>query len=201
LFRFYTLKDFDPITRFRLQNAFAVGIGLSLLAPVLVALKGTLLTVQIIAFLGIITTLAIYTNAYFSKFRLDTLYKLGIGVHVVLVLAAALYFWSPLGMVLLESFVGILEATIFSAYAIVLNEYIADHYPKSMKKFQITRNSMWATAGLIGLSVSMLLGHFGIPVAIGVFVVYNTIFSLYMIYNWNFYLNPEFKGYKIKEIT
>jgi len=193
-------SGFDPVTKYRLQNAFAVGIGISLLAPTIVLLKGTLLPIWVISMLGIITTLAIYSNSYLSRFRLDTLYKLGIGVHLFLVISSVFYFWSPLLMIILVAISGIIETAVFSAFAINLNEYITRFYPRSMKEFQVRRNTSWADAGLIGLSIATVMGLCcSIGWTIGLFVVYNSIFSAWMIYNWNFYRNPELKGHK--EIT
>ena len=191
------IHQFDPITQFRLINAFVVGVGLALLAPVLVVLKGALLPIWVIAMFGIIATLAVKTNDFFCQFRLSELYKLGVIVHFILIIAALLYFINPMLMIILESLVGILEVAIFSAYAVVLNNYITDFYPKSMKQFQITRNNQWANAGLIGLSVVTITTYFfSTGIAIGIFVIYNTIFSIYMLKNWNFYDNPAFKGHK-----
>jgi len=191
------ISHFDPVTKFRLQNAFMVGIGLSLLAPVLVVLKGTLLPIWVISMLGIITTLAIYTNEKLSKLRLDTIYKLGIGVHLFLIFSTLIYFWNPTIMIILVSISGIIEAAVFSAYAINLNEYITRYYPRTMKDFQIRRNTSYADATLIGLAVATVMG-LCCPVswAVMLFVVYNTLFSVWMIQNWNFYLNPSLKGFK-----
>lgn len=196
-FAFNRFGEFDPVTKFRLQNAFMMGIGIALLAPVLIVLKGSLLAVWVISIFSIITTLAIKTNSYFAKFRLDTLYKMGIVVHIVLILAALLYFINPVIMVVLESLVGILEVAIFSAYAIVLTNYITKYYPESIKEFQIVRNGSWADAGLIGLFFATLLGFFATTeISIIVFIIYNSIFSVWMIYHWNFFNNPKLKGYK-----
>jgi hypothetical protein len=191
------ISQFDPITKFRLKNAFMVAVGISLLGPVVIALKGSLLPVWVISILGIITTLAIYTNERISKLRLDTLYKLGIGVHLLLIVSVLLYFWNPSVMIILESIIGIVEVAVFSAYTINLNDYISKYYPRSMKKFQVIRNASWADASLIGLGIATIMGLCcSIEWTIILFIIYNTLFSIYMVTNWNFYKNPNFKGYK-----
>ncbi len=182
------IKQFDSVTRFRLLNAFIVGIGLALLAPVLVVLKGVLLPVWVISMFGIIATIAVKTNDFFCKYSISQLYHLGIVVHIILVVAALLYFVSPLWMVVLESLVGILEAAIFSAYAVLLNDYLAQNYSDSMKKFGIIRNNSWADAGLIGLTVVTIVTYFfSTGLAVGLFILYNSVFSAWMLYNWNFF--------------
>ena len=187
-FAIFKLNEFDSITRFRLLNAFLVGIGISLLAPIIVLLKGALLPVWIIAVFGILTTLTVKTNTFFCKFSLSQLYRLGIGVHLILIMAASVYFWNPLLMIILESIVGITEVAVFSAYTVMLNNHLATDYPESMKSFQIIRNNSWADAALIGLGLVSLITIFSTTgTAVTVFVIYNSLFSLWMIYNWNFY--------------
>ena len=188
--RWLQILDFDPVTKFRLINAFLVAIGISALAPVLTVLKGTLLPVWVISMFGIGNTLVVKTNAYFSKKSLDWLYKVGIGVHIFFTLSAVVYFFSPLGMVILGSISGIIEVAIFSAYAIRLNAYLADNFPETTTKFGITRNNTWANGHFIGLGVSAFVTAFwGLTPMIILFVMFNTMFSAWMIYNWNFYQN------------
>jgi hypothetical protein len=182
------LRQFDPITRFRLINAFIVSIGMGLLTPVIVTLKGTLLPIWVISMFGIINTLSVKTNNYFSKKPLNWLYRTGVILHILFVLTALLYFWNPLIMILLDSTLVIAEIAIFSAYGIVLNNYITDAYPDSMNNFQIVRNNTWADGTLIGLTLAALItSFFGLNGMIISFVVFNTCFSLWMLMNWNFY--------------
>jgi len=195
-FVIFNLDQFDPVTKFRLQNAFAVGIGLALIAPIMIALKGALLPIWAIATFAIIATVSVKTNSYFSSFRLDQLYHWGIYVHLVLVFIALSYFIDPTLMVILESLLVIMEMTIFSAYSIVLTEYLTDYYPDSMKKFQIVKNNSWADASLIGLTIVTIITYFfSTGLAIGIFIIYNSAFAGWMIKNWDFYTNPELKGY------
>ncbi len=182
------LGQFDQVTKFRLTNAFIVGVGLALLAPVLVVLKGSLLPIWLISSIGIIATVAVKTNDFFCQFSISQLYQLGIIVHVILVIAALLYFVTPLWMVVLESLVGILEVAVFSAYSVLLNDFLTKEHPGSMKQFQIIRNNSWADASIIGLITVTAVTYFFSPgIAVGLFIVYNTIFSGYMMWNWNFY--------------
>lgn len=184
----FRIKEFDPITTFRLTNAFLVSIGMGLLSPILVILKGTLLPVWIISMFGIINTLSVKTNEYFSKKSLSWLYRTGVILHLLFVLAALIYFVNPLVMILLDSTLVIAEIAIFSAYGIRLNNYITDEYPQSMGDFQIVRNSIWADGTLIGLAGSALITSlFGLSGMVIAFVIFNSMFSTWMLFNWNFY--------------
>jgi len=182
------LKVFDTITRFRLINAFLVSIGVGLLSPVLVILKGTLLSAWVISMFGIINTLSVKTNLYFSKKSLNYLYKTGVILHIFFVLTALLYFWNPFIMILIDSSLVIAEIAIFSSYGIVLNNHITNNYPDSMNDFQIVRNSTWADGTLIGLALSAgITTLFGLGGMVIAFVIFNSVFSGWMLYNWNFF--------------
>ncbi len=166
----------------------------------MIALKGALLPIWVISMFSIAATLSVKTNSYFSKFRLTDLYHWGVYVHIALILAAGTYFIDPTLMVILESMVVIAETTIFSAYSIVLLEYLTEYYPNSVKQFQIVRNNSWADAGLIGLFlVTIITYFFSVGIAMGIFIIYNTVFAVWMIKNWNFYNDPSLKGYKEKD--
>ncbi len=184
------LLGFDSVTKFRLINAFLVSIGMSLLTPVITILKGTLLSAWVISTFGIINTLSIKTNSYFAKKSLDYLYKMGVILHILFMMTALLYFWNPLVMILLDSTLVIIEIAIFSAYGIVLNVYLTDTHPDKVMEFGIYRNNIWANGALIGLGTSAIITtFFGIPGMIIAFVIFNSIFSAWMLYNFNFYLD------------
>ena len=184
----FSIKDFDSVTKFRLLNTFIVSIGMGLIAPVITILKGTLLPVWMISMFGILNTLSVKTNQYFSKKSITYLYRLGVIIHLGFVLGALLYFWSPMLMIVIDTSLVIAEIAIFSAYGIRLNTYITDFYPDAMHQFQIHRNNIWADGSLIGLGTSALITTiYGIPGMIIAFVVFNTLFSIWMLINWNFY--------------
>lgn len=184
-------KTFDEVTRFRLINAFLVAIGMSLLAPLIITLKGTLMLAWVISIFAIFNMLAVKTNDFMvENFSISQLYRMGVITHILLILAAGLYFWNPLLMIWLDSSIVILETAIFSSYSIVLTNYITDNFPNDMKKFQIVRNSSWADGALTGLGIITLITFFfPLSYAIGFFMVYNILFSMWMINNWNFYDN------------
>lgn len=194
---FMTLKrifDFDSVTTFRLINAFLVSIGMGLLAPVLIILKGTLLPAWAISMFGIVNTLSVKTNEYFSQFEVAFLYKLGVVLHIMFVLTALIYFVNPFLMILIDSTLVIAEVAVFSAYGIVLNNHIADNHPDSMGDFQIVRNSTWADGTLIGLALSAgITALFGLDGMVISFVLFNTLFSAWMIKNWNFYVDKDIR--------
>lgn len=188
---FKKLKEFDAVTRFRLINAFIIAAGMNLLYPVLADLKGEYLVAWIISAFMIIETLAVKTNRYFiENFSLSKIYKLSVFAHINFTLVAALYFWNPLYMIYGDMIAAILDVSIFSAFSIMLNNYLTNNYPESMNEFQIVRNSIWADGILLGLfTVTAITYFFGNSVAIAVFLVFNIIFSSWLIWNWKFYDN------------
>lgn len=188
---FKKLKDFDAVTRYRLINAFIIAAGMNLLYPVLADLKGEYLVAWIISAFMILETLAVKTNRYFiENFSLSKIYKLSIFAHINFTVVAALYFWNPLYMIYGDMIAAILDVSIFSAFSIMLNNYLTDNYPESMNEFQIVKNSIWADGILIGLfTVTTITYFFGNSVAIVVFLIFNVLFSSWLIWNWKFYDN------------
>lgn len=188
---FKKLKQFDTVTRFRLINAFIIAAGMNLLYPVLADLKGEYLVAWIISAFMILETLAVKTNRYFTEnFSLSKIYKLSIFAHINFTIVAALYFWNPLYMIYGDMIAAILDVSIFSAFSIMLNNYLTNNYPESMNEFQIVKNSIWADGILIGLfTVTTITYFFGNSVAIVVFLIFNILFSSWLIWNWKFYDN------------
>ncbi len=184
----FRIKEFDNITKFRLINSFLVSVGMGLLAPVLAILKGTLLPAWAISMFGIFNTISVKTNEYFSKKPLKELYKGGVFLHMLFVLTALLYFVNPFLMIVIDSTLVIVEVAVFSAYGIILNNHISQNYPMSMVDFQIVRNGIWADGTLIGLGASAiittLLGLSGMVIS---FIIFNSLFSIWMLKNWRFY--------------
>ncbi len=195
LFRWDRFSKFDKITEFRLKNAWIYGFGLSLFMPVLIILKGSLLPIWVISMFAIIATLSVKTNPWLCKFRLEQLYHWGIYTHIIMIGITLLYFWNPLIMIILESILFIIVEVIFSAYKILLNEKLAISYPETMKDFQIIKNDSWANASIIGLIVTTLLSLItGTEFIIYLFIVYNIIFIIWMIKNWNFFKKEKNAG-------
>lgn len=190
---FSKLKRFDKFTRFRLVNAFIVAIGINLIIPIMSDLKGEYLVSWIISAFLILETISIKTNRYFvDTFSIDRLYKISIFAHLSFTLVAALYFWNPLLMIYADMITAIIDVSIFSAFSIKLNNYLTDNYPDSMSEFQIIRNSIYADGILLGLSIVTVLSYlFGNSIVVIIFIVFNTIFSIYLIKNWNFYSEGE----------
>ena len=186
---FKKLKDFDAVTRYRLINAFIIAAGMNLLYPVLADLKGEYLVAWIISAFMIIETLAVKTNRYFvDNFSLSLIYKLSIIAHINFTLVAGLYFRNPLYMIYGDMIAAILDVSIFSAFSIMLNNYLTNNYPESMNEFQIVRNSIWADGILLGLfTVTAITYFFGNSVAIILFIIFNICFSSWLICNWKFY--------------
>jgi hypothetical protein len=184
-----SFDDFDDVTKFRLINSFVVAFGFTMLVPVLTVLKGTLMLAWIIGLLSIFNMLAVKSNEIFvHTFSMDNLYKMTIVLHVLLILSASLYYYSPTIMIYADSFIALMETAVISAYSITLNNYIAKEYPGSMSKFQIIRNSSWADGALIGLLISTATLYF-LPMGftIGLFLLINTVFTFWLVKNWDFY--------------
>lgn len=188
---FKKLNDFDRVTKFRLINAFLIAAGMNLLFPVLADLKGEYLVAWVISAFMIIETLAVKTNRYITEnFKISTVYKFSVFAHINFTFVAALYFWNPLYMIYGDMIAAILDVSIFSAFSIMLNNYLTNHYPENMNEFQIVRNSIWADGILLGLfTVTGLTYFFGNSVAIIAFLIFNIIFSGWLIKNWSFYDN------------
>ena len=188
---FNQFNKFDMVTRYRLINAFIIAAGMNLLYPVLADLKGEYLVAWIISAFMIIETLAVKTNRYFTEnFSLSKIYKLSIFAHINFTIVASLYFWNPLYMIYGDMVAAIVDVSIFSAFSIALNNYLTNNYPESMNEFQIVKNSIWADGILIGLfTVTTITYFFGNSVAIVVFLIFNVLFSSWLIWNWKFYDN------------
>ena len=147
----------------------------------------------IISAFMIANTLAVKANNYIvNKYSLDSMYKMGIFIHLGFILISSIYFFNPVIMIWLDSTLAIIETALFSSYSIALNNYLTDNYPNDMKDFQIVRNSSWADSSMLG--ALLITGLTAISLGVGVisFIVYNTIFSLWLMKNWNFYKDIEY---------
>lgn len=180
-------NKFDTASNFRLKNAFIFAISINLIAPVLISLKGIYLLPWVISVFLILEALAVKTNSYFVNLSLDTLYKIGTTLNIILLFSASLYFFSPELMVYSFMIFSLFEIAIFSSYSIKLNNYIAENYISSMSSFQITRNSIWADGILIGLISSTLILMISTKAAIISFIIFNTLYAGWLLLNWNFY--------------
>ena len=133
--------------------------------------------------------LSMKSNRYLTnKFSISALYKIGIFLHILFMLSSLLYFYDKTIMIIIDSTIAILDVAVFSALSIKLNNYLVNNYPESNNDFQIIRNSIWVDGVLMGLSLSTLILYFFTNEAlIIVFVIFNAVFNLHMIRNWNIY--------------
>jgi len=147
----------------------------------------------IISAFAIAQAIAVKSNKWFiDRFTLDHFLKTAIIFHITFVVVSGTYFYSPELMIWLSSITAVIEITIFSAYSIVLNNYLTEHYPKSMSDFQVMRNSIWSDGYLIGLVVVGLITFFStLGSAIMIFMIFNTFFSFWLIKHWKFYINVK----------
>jgi hypothetical protein len=69
---------------------------------------------------------------------------------------------------------------------------MTEKYPEHMSEYQIIRNSVWADGILIGLCIVTFITYFyGNTIAVISFLIFNTIFSTWLIKNWNFYKDKK----------
>lgn len=188
------MNKFDEITKFRLINAFIIAIGINLLGPVLLDLKGEYLLTWVISLFMIAETLAIKTNRWFVyTFTLEQMYRLSVITHIVFTLTVCVYFLNPVYMVYGSLVTTIIDVTIFSAYSILLNNYLANEHPNMMSEFQIIRNSIWADGILIGLVIVTTVTYFfDVTYAVYTFILFNMMFSFWLIKNWNFFKDKKY---------
>lgn len=186
---FNKIKNFDKVTKFRLQNSFIYAIGLNLIIPIMIDLKGEYLLPWIISMFLIFETLIVKTNKYIvEKFTMSQLYQIGIIVYSFVVFLACSYFYNPYIMIYGDSVIIILQVAIFSAYSIKLNNYLTKYYPDDMSNFQITRNSIWADGVLFGLiTTTIVLYLFNRDIGIITFILFNSIYVIWMLLNWDFF--------------
>jgi len=192
MYPFNTVKQihkFDNVTKFRLLNAFIFAVGFNLFVPILMDLKGEYLAAWAISAFMIGEQLAVKTNRYMvENFTISDLYKMGIGIHIVFIITAMIYFLSPLYMVILDGIITIIVMSVFGAHTIKLNNYLTENSPEDMNEFQIIRNNIWADALLFGLFVTTAITYFfSNDVGLICFIIYNSCYTGWMIYNWNFY--------------
>ena len=181
--RFY---EFDHITRFRLLNAFIVTVGISALIPIAIDLKGEYLAAWVISSLMIAETLAVKAHGFLTKFDISQLYKIGMGVHMLLLIILSTFFASPATFIVMYSLFSIVEVAVFGAFSINLDVYQTQYYPDDVKNFRVLRNSVVADGTILGLTISALVTMFSIPLAVGFIILYHGLFSLYFLKNWNY---------------
>ena len=187
--QYNSIVQFDSFTNFRLQNLFFVTIAISLISPVMADLKGELLAAYVISIFMIFEQLAVKVNRFLvDRFTLSQIYKLGIPVHLLYTLCAGLYWINPTIMIITDMTLAIIIMATFNTYTIKLNSHLSENHPNTMTEFQIVRNSIAADAFLIGLGISSCITFFfGIQFAIGLFIIYNFSFALYLMKKWNFF--------------
>lgn len=187
--KFKIIKTFDTVTQFRSINGFVVMLGLYLLIPILVDIRGELLSTAFISSILILSTLAVKYNKYFvNNYTIASLYKMGVFVHLSLLINSIIYFHNPLYFVIIESFISILEVAILSSYSIKLDVYQSKNYPDDVESFKIFRNSSIADATLIGLSIVAITSYFfSRDINLYIFIFYNTFLSIYLFTKWSFY--------------
>lgn len=191
---FNRFSEFSEVTELRLINSFLVAFSMALFVPVIVSLKGLYLAAWIISIFAILQTLSVKTNNWVvHNLSIRTMFRIGVYIHIAFIFISSLYFYSPELMIWLDSFIAIIEVAIFSAFSISLNNYITDIHPNEMSKFQIIRNSSWADGYLLGLLIVTGITYFyTLGIAVLGFILFNILFSIWMITKWNFYNNHRY---------
>ena len=137
--------------------------------------------------------LAVKTNKYVVPLGNEKLYRLGVVVHILFICISMLYFVNPMLMIYGDAIIIVAEIIIFSAYSISLTNYITKYYSESVPEFQIVKNELDADASIIGLVIATLCTMISLDFAIMFFIAFNFCFSVFMIWNWNY-----FKKYEVK---
>ena len=179
---------FDTVTNFRILNRFIVTIGLCMLIPLAIDLKGEQLSAMMITVLVFMETIAVKAHRYLTKFDISQLYKLGMAVHTLLLLVLLTYFYDKTLFIVLFSLVTISEIAVFGAFSIQLDVYQSKYFHNQVQTFKVIRNSVSADATIIGLIIAGILStkpEFIISTAF----LYHGIFSIYFLYNWNYITN------------
>ncbi len=191
---FKKFKQFDSITELRLINAFFVAIGIALLSPIIISLKGIYLTAWLISIFIIIQTLAVKTNKLIvNNLTIEQMFRISIFMQFLFIILSGLYFYSPLLMVLFDSIIGIIEVSFFTSFSIALNNYITKNCPDDMSDFQVIRNSSSADGFLLGLIITTIINYlFSIGATIIVFIVFNICYTLWLLSKWNFYKGNKY---------
>lgn len=185
------LDQFDKITKYRLQNSFIYALGINLIIPIMIDLKGEYLIPWVISMFLVVETLVVKTNNFMTKkFSMETLYKMGIFAHLLSILFVTSYFINPNIMIYGNTIIMIFHIAIFSAYSIKLNNYLISYYPDSFHSFQVIRNSIIADGTILGLSlITFILYFFDLYIGLMFFIGFNLLFVSWMFFNFNIFKN------------
>jgi len=181
-------RRFDKLTNFRLVNAYMnIFLGM-LLTPLIISLQGSLLSVEMISFFMILTTISVKANKFLSKYTIDELYKIGIFVHALLLLNVIVYFYDVFVFVYIDLIMVVLITAIFSTFSLQLNHYQAQVTPEIVREFNIVRNSTLANASILALSITSLIAYFiGDWLIVVIYGILQTIFTVWLFANFQFY--------------
>ena len=183
-----TGRAFDEVTQFRLINAFLFALSFNIILPVIIQLKGEVMATYIISIFMILSTLSVKTNrVVIDKFTIPQLFKVGIFIHLMYLIASSIYFWDKTYFIYIDSAMGIIDIVFFSALSIKLNEYLATHHPGSVSGFGITRNNQYANGTLAGLLIATVSSFYSPELTVVFSIVVGILFTLWMIKNWSYY--------------
>jgi len=187
--KYKVIKTFHPITKFRITNALLVMFGIHLILPVLIDMRGELLSTTFISMIMIATTLAMKTNKYFvENYNFSQLYKMGVFIHFIFFIGGFLYFINPMLFVIVDSLLSVLETSILMSYSIKLDVYQAKHIPAEVEPFKIFRNSSVADVTLLSLGlVTIITSLFQRDIAVYIFLGFNFFVSIRLFSNWKFF--------------
>ena len=185
--KYNDFNRFDEVTNFRLINSVLVTFGMNIMIPLLTVMKGQYLAPFVISLFMIAGTVAVKTNDWFIKrFTLSEQYKIGVVVHLLMMLTFATYFYSPTFFIVADSFLLIIEIAVFSGYSISLDVYQMKYYSHQVSDFKVFRNSVMADSTLIGLALASILALLlSASMTIVAFMVFHVMFLSYLVMNWN----------------
>lgn len=187
--KYKTITTYDQVTSFRLLNVILVTFGLNIILPIIIDLRGELLSASVISLFMIMGVLAVKVNSFMvERFSISTLYKFGTVLHTFLLIVTGFYFFNQELFIVLDYMLGILLIASFSSYSIKLDVHLADNHPEDVQRFKIFRASVIADATLLGLGIASAISYFvSTDAAIWMFLIYHSAFELFLIFKWNYF--------------
>lgn len=179
---------FDELTNFRLVNAYIQSFTSSIVAPLFISLKGSLLSIEMITLFVIMGTLAVNANKHLAVYGIAGLYKIGIIIQIAIILGSGIYYYDKVIFLYIDLIIITCTIAIFSTFSIVLNQHQAETQPNIVKEFNIVRNSIVAEAFLIGLGLSFIVITFlGEEWIIAFYIAFQSMFAFWLLKNYTFY--------------
>jgi len=193
------LRQFDDLTKFRLQLLISVTLLVDIIIPVYsqyygLLHLGTIQAATILAFFGILKKIGIkMINFIMDNFSFSNIFLNVIALDILWAVGTATYFISPQYMVWCDLFVSVLQLPFIWAFSNSLNNYITYFHSEKYTNFQNYKNDILAEVGIIGLVISIILTYIGIKIAIITFIFGMLFNAFFQIKNFKLFRQNDFK--------